>query len=44
MKVEIYCGYGSLRELRWSGNLDMLPLPGESIALPKDDWGVSCGP
>lgn len=37
MKVEIYAGFGSLRERRWHGSLDTAPLEGELIALPFRD-------
>jgi hypothetical protein len=37
--VRLYAGFGSLRELRWSGELGALPAVGEAVALPKIDAG-----
>ena len=37
----MYVGYGTLRELRWRGELDAIPLKGEDVVLPKIEGGYS---
>jgi hypothetical protein len=36
MKAQIYAGLGTLRELRWEGELEAIPLKGDYIVLDKD--------